>query len=330
MGKKRKIIDGSESSPSNPNFLPPGVTISIKGGTSLPTLIKDEDRKPPVVVNSNRPKMFREDGSFNQDLFFEIIGNDIRRKILMKLAKFPRYASDLAIDMAVSKQAVKKHLNKLLEFGLIEEVPSERFEQKIQYYQISSSIAIFANVDLTPNFFQSVVENTPESLVEGLANLTHNPTMALISPQKGGTNYHDLNFALGILGQKLNQVEKKIAGVEDERNKALIEKMVLLNQVQFIINALVENDLEKEVIFSLFFDLKTSIEGVSVMDIVNKLFLRKRKRAGVPFEKHDRPDPKMLERGKDLLELLRLLIRNFGFVRTEGSKLFFEFKEDEN
>ncbi|MHA1647164.1 MAG: hypothetical protein ACTSVL_06300, partial [Promethearchaeota archaeon] len=42
-------------------------------------------------------KMFQHDGSFNDELFFELMGNDIRRKILSKLAKFPRYASDLAI-----------------------------------------------------------------------------------------------------------------------------------------------------------------------------------------------------------------------------------------
>ena len=61
----------------------------------------------PMVFPTKREKMFRSDGSFNGEIFFELIGNDIRRKILSKLSKFPRFASDLAIDLGVSKQAIK-------------------------------------------------------------------------------------------------------------------------------------------------------------------------------------------------------------------------------
>ena len=53
----------------------------------------------------------------------------------------------------------------------------------------------------------------------------------------------------------------------------LLDKTVLLNRLQMIINALVENDLEKEAIFSLFFDINSTIDGLSVQDILNQMFL---------------------------------------------------------
>ncbi|KAF5413789.1 MAG: hypothetical protein C5S38_05600 [Candidatus Methanophagaceae archaeon] len=103
--------------------------------------IKHDQTVPMVIKGERMFKMFRPDGSFNDELFFELIGNDIRRKILSKLAKFPRYASDLAIDLGVSKQAIKKHLDKLIEFGIIE-ISLSQTDLKKNYYQISNHIAI--------------------------------------------------------------------------------------------------------------------------------------------------------------------------------------------
>jgi len=95
----------------------------------------ETEQTVPMVIHTKKEKMFRNDGSFNGELFFELIGNDIRRKILSKLSKFPRYASDLAIDLGVSKQAIKKHLDKLIEFGIIE-ISLSQTDHKKQYYQI--------------------------------------------------------------------------------------------------------------------------------------------------------------------------------------------------
>ena len=92
-----------------------------------------------------------------------------------------------------------------------------------------------------------------------------------------------------------------------------------------IINALVENDLEKEVIFSLFFDTNSTVKGITLEDILNQLFLRKKARAGTPKYKYIKTDEKTLQRGQELLELLNLLINNFGFIQSEGLKLFFDF-----
>ena len=60
-------------------------------------------------------------------------------------------------------------------------------------------------------------------------------------------------------------------------------------------------------------------------EILNQLFLRKKARAGTPKYKYIKTDEKTLQRGQELLELLNLLIKNFGFIQSEGLKLFFDF-----
>ena len=97
-----------------------------------------------------------------------------------------------------------------------------------------------------------------------------------------------------------------------------------------IIISLVENDLEKEVIFSLFFDTKSTVEGLTLEEILDQLFLRKKKRAGISKFKYIKTDPKTIERGQEMLELLQMLIQNFGFIRTDETRLYFDFGEKQN
>ncbi len=283
-----------------------------------------KDSKVPMIIPKTHQKMFKSDGSFNQEAFFELIGNDVRRRILSKIAKFPRYASDLAIDLGVSKQAIKKQLDKLVEFGVVEMVFSGE-DKKKQFYQISDKIAMFAQIDLTPNYFSLNVENSPEDLAEGIKKMQYNPKTAMTSSTSSKIDYNHLNYALKVLGQQLNQAEEQIIKIEQKRKTIILEKTVLLNRIQMIINSLVQNDLEKDVIFSLFFDTKSTVEGLTLEEILNQLFLQKRNRAGISKYKYVKTDPKTLERGQELLELIQMLIKNFGFIRTENMKLFFDF-----
>ena len=212
----------------------------------------------PAIIPSTSPnKIFRPDGSVDEQKFFDIIGNDIRRKILSKLSKFPRFASDLAIDLGVSKQAIKKHLDKLVEYGIIEMAVTSQTDKKKQYYEICHDVALFSQVDLTPNYFSLSVSNHPEKMTEIFQDtMHHNPQTAMTSSSKARIDYKQLNYALNSLGSQLHAVEKKIDAIEANRKDILLKKTVLLNRVQLIINSLVDSDLEKDVIFSLFFDTR--------------------------------------------------------------------------
>lgn len=281
----------------------------------------------PVLISKRKNKMYKEDGTVNENQLYTLLGNDIRRKILSKLAKFQRYASDLAIDLGVSKQAIKKHLDKLVEFGLVEQVDSED-DQKRQYYRICPDVALNAQIDITPNYFHVSVENNAEDLKKSINNLEHDPNTAITASTKARLDYDQLNYALKNLGQELHKIEQELTEIENKRREVLQKKTSMLNRIQLIINTLVQDDLEKELIFSLFFDTKSTVEGLTLNDIINELFLRRRRRAGVPHEKYVKTDPKTIERGQQLLKLLEILINNFGFIRSEDMRLYFDFSSD--
>ncbi len=284
----------------------------------------EESRLPKLLKESPR-KFYKQDGSFNDDEFYALIGNDIRRKILLKLSKFPRYASDLAIDLGVSKQAVKKHLDRLEEFGLVEKSESGE-NQKKQYYQINSNMALFCKMDITPNYFGLEIVNDPEAMVDRYkVHMDHNPETTLILSRGRTREYTQFGHSLKTLGAQLQKIEQTISQIEEQRRIFLLDKTVLLNRIQMIMNSMVEDDLEKEVIFSLFFDTQNTVEGLTLEEILNQLFIRKKKRAGVSKYKYQKTDHKTIERGQELLKLLQMLIENFGFIRTDENRLFFDF-----
>ena len=272
-------------------------------------------------------KLFNPDGSIDEETFFFIFGNDIRRKILSKLSKFPRYASDLAIDLGVSKQAVKKQLDKLIEYGIIEIFHQEHEDKKRQFYQINNDIALFCQITITPNFFNTNIENNPIEFANAMRKMTHDPRYALTIPGlRHSANYSELNTSLGSLGKKLNTIEKDLQGINEEYKQMQLKKMAIINRIQMILNNFLRDDLEKEVIFSLFFNIDKTIEGLTLDDILHNLFLRKKKRAGSKDLQHKKTDAKTIQRGQELLKLLEILIKNFGFIRSEGDKLFFNFE----
>jgi predicted transcriptional regulator len=298
-----------------------------KSQSNVPEYYPNASQKPVFVKEIKQKEMYRMDGSFNIESYFDILGSDIRRKILSKLAKFPRYASDLAIDLGVTKQAIKKHLDRLVKFGIVEEIPAQTPDQKIQYFQIALNMAAFAQIDITPNYFHLHGENFPEELANQLRLLAADPQTAIILRPEQPINYEQLNFGLKALGTELHSTEMRIGQIEKDRKQLLLEKASILNRIQSIINTLVTDDLEKEVLQSIFFDVKSSVEGVTLEDILNRLFLRKKIRSGIAKTDTITIDEKMKDRGQRLLQLLRLLIQNFRFIQTEGNKLFFDFEE---
>ena len=83
----------SSSSRSKPSKrkTPPVDKIHVERVKATLPVIEANAQTPIHVPTPPRPGMFRDDGSLNVEGFLDILGSDIRRKILSKLAKFPRY-----------------------------------------------------------------------------------------------------------------------------------------------------------------------------------------------------------------------------------------------
>ena len=56
----------------------------------------------------------------DHDEFFDIMGNIVRRKILSQLTQGPMSMKDLVKEIDVSRQAILKQINDLIEKGLVE------------------------------------------------------------------------------------------------------------------------------------------------------------------------------------------------------------------
>jgi DNA-binding transcriptional ArsR family regulator len=57
---------------------------------------------------------------------FDALADPTRRKLLTAIAEHPATATELAVELPISRQAVLKHLNALAEAGLLERLPAGR------------------------------------------------------------------------------------------------------------------------------------------------------------------------------------------------------------
>ena len=126
-----------------------------------PEAIQKKTEKKPIAKKFESRVIYDEKGNLNVDLFLDILSSDIRRRILEKLAKAPRYLADLESELSVTKQAVKKHLKILMDVGLVETDTdlSQVIEGPKIYYRIKSDVNISFHIDITPNYWN--LSNTP-------------------------------------------------------------------------------------------------------------------------------------------------------------------------
>ncbi|MHA1869845.1 MAG: ArsR/SmtB family transcription factor, partial [Promethearchaeota archaeon] len=123
-------------------------------------LSKRNKREEEEIQKMIFPAIYKSDGSIDTELLIDILGNKIDRKIIIKLSKVPRYASDLAIDLGISKPAIKKHLDRLEEMGIIIKANPDNTSEKRQYYCLNPDINISLTMDLSPNYFKYQATNT--------------------------------------------------------------------------------------------------------------------------------------------------------------------------
>lgn len=95
---------------------------------------------------------------------FEVLGNETRRKILEILSEEPAYLNELSRELRVSQQAILKHLEYLLNKGLIEpcDVEDAGGTPPKKYYRLSKSLLFFG--ELAPNMMEYIVSSPTQAL----------------------------------------------------------------------------------------------------------------------------------------------------------------------
>ncbi|MDI9620052.1 MAG: helix-turn-helix domain-containing protein [Candidatus Nezhaarchaeota archaeon] len=105
----------------------------------------------------------------------EVLGNETRRRILELLAKGPRYLLQLSRELNVSQQAILKHINVLMQAGLI-----RSYESKVgslgpsrKYYELVKPISMTVTVfrGFSEIEFYEIDGEVPKSVEEALKDV---------------------------------------------------------------------------------------------------------------------------------------------------------------
>ncbi|MEM3670911.1 MAG: helix-turn-helix domain-containing protein [Thermoprotei archaeon] len=152
---------------------------------------------------------------------FEVLGNETRRRILELLAEEPAYLNELSRELRVSQQAVLKHLEYLLDRGLIEpctvDYDSGGTPPK-KYYRLSKSLTFLGG--LTP----SVMEY---AIAEPDIPRTNGPLKLEVDPEQLQARLEDI--MRGDEGTSLRELREFIRGLDEKMRSAVTAYSILMD-----------------------------------------------------------------------------------------------------
>ncbi len=160
----------------------------------------------------------------NADDFFDMMGNEVRRKIMNFLTRGPMSIADLSKEIEVSRQAILKHLKDLEQRGIVETKQADEKVNKAgpnpNLYELKEFFSI--HVDMNPsNFGPRVIRFHIEPINENLV---------LDNEQEGKQG--PLHFSKCI--NALSDVNERIDVVSKTYKELMIEKNKLLKKTSQI------------------------------------------------------------------------------------------------
>ncbi len=300
------------------------------------TEFNDTENQPTSII--------QEDGSVDVELLLNILGNEIDRKILMKLSKTPSIATNLSKDLGISKPAIKKHLETLLQVGLITPHSKGERDKKKAFFCLNPDISLSLNLDFSLNYFNYSVKNTSQATQDvyrrlelrkskfpmqvSIYGVRTNEKDSLLLAEK-----HAQNAALIQLGKALRSIELHLRAIERDREDLFAEKNEITTRIKDVITNFAKDPLEKEIIFSFFYRLFESLDsGISVNKFLEDIYLKfKGSRAGVSASEITESMEKQKARIKEIESTLMRIINEISFIKTmidkdsEEMNIFFDF-----
>ena len=185
--------------------------------------------------------VLREDGTIDIELLLNILGNEIDRKILMKLSKTPSIATNLSKDVGISKPAIKKHLENLMQVGLITQHSKDVKDSKKIFYCLNPDISLSMNLDFSLNYFNYSVKNTSELTQNVYQRLERRKSkfpvqVSIYGVKKDEEDSIELgerraqNAALIQLGRALRTIELDLRNIEQSRENLFAEKNEIIRR----------------------------------------------------------------------------------------------------
>lgn len=198
------------------------------------------------------------------DEFFDIMGNDVRRKILQNLARGPMSIGKLNEMIDVSRQAILKHLKDLEERGFVEAREAGERDKKTgpnpHVYELKQ--LFISQFDLTANsinpriFFLNVDELEDENASE-----------------TGSRQLENLDSIKPLLSD-LADLNKKIDDISKSYKEVIAKKNQIRLELKKIFNGIVQEGEERDMLDILLENPEKALTGFSLEEIANQLQIR--------------------------------------------------------
>ena len=204
------------------------------------------------------------------DELLNVLGNETRRRILQLLAEEPKYLLQLARNMDVTQQAILKHLNILVRYGLIasHEAKSTLAAPPRKYYCLARSLCL--SVGLTPNTVDfDAQEITPEAEA---SKLLPPKTLELQKRVKRLENSKDAAEVINLSNRLTAEINKQLKDVKQVEISLLNLRQRVAEKAHSIIRETFESPLERRLLyFTLGSEGAVNIEMLSeTLDVREK------------------------------------------------------------
>jgi predicted transcriptional regulator len=154
------------------------------------------------------------------------VENPVRRKIIRRLSKEPSYQLRISKELGFSQQLVAKHLEAMEDSGVVSsKMEASPHGPKRKEYLLNRSISL--TIDFAPNLFRARV-------------MEFDPIPELDLPGSSGEVFRmlaevmqrpDENRKLRPLASLIKEIDRKLAGIEDERSVLLYLRNLAMKEV---------------------------------------------------------------------------------------------------
>ncbi|MDG6914801.1 MAG: ArsR family transcriptional regulator [Nitrososphaerota archaeon] len=188
------------------------------------------------------------------DAVLSVVENPVRRRIIKRLSQEPCYALQLSKELGLGQPLVAKHLGVMEEAGVVssaaERSPTGPSRKR---YSLAKSITI--TMDVAPHLFMeratTFQSRGPEAKGTALARRVDE---AMTDP--------DARSRLGAISRVLEEVDGKLAAVEDERAGLIALRNDLMDEAAKIV-ASIEGTDRRRVAFHILESHDRQVESIS-------------------------------------------------------------------
>ncbi len=192
----------------------------------------------------------------DDDWFFDILGNDVRRKIIQLLSRGPTSMKQFTDSVSVSRQAILKQLEQMQSKGLVDshdmefEVEEKRKGPPARVYSLTKFFKL--EYEINPSFTEPLV--TRLFLLPGNINE---------EKEKEDENNKKSPIDIRECFVDLSRLDAEIQGLQVQHRDLYHKKIELHNRLRRRIDESFENEEEKKILLYLLAHPTRALEGMA-------------------------------------------------------------------